>query len=92
MFNFGRVLVVFLLLYLVPLNMSTFTCGKQKFLTAEEVAAIFESRKSVDPLSDYSMYVAVTKVFRAASGRAVMSILMILMMKPSSRVVYQQKC
>ena len=29
--------------------MSTFTCGKQKFLTTEEVAAIFENRKSVDP-------------------------------------------
>ena len=40
--------------YLVPLNMSTFTCGKQRFLTTEEVAAIFENRKSVDPLSDYS--------------------------------------
>ena len=40
--------------YLFPLNMSTFTCGKQKFLTTEEVAAIFENRKSVDPLSDNS--------------------------------------
>ena len=35
--------------YLVPPNMSTFTCGKKKFLTTEEVAAIFENRKSVDP-------------------------------------------